>query len=296
MHGISMRYTFDNPCAATRRETQYFELLGDRAIWHQGWKAVTRHRKGSPIDQDPWELYHLDKDFSETRNLAQSEPGRLSALIERWLAEATKYSVLPLDDREWERAAERMRRRSRAHYDYFPGMARIDRLMAPDITGRGFRIEARLMLTAASRREGVMLAWGSRLGGLVLYMRSGMIVLEYVYSQDLRVQVAVPDRLPRGEAMVVASFKKRRGDGGLDLELGGTGLDSRASHIPKAWPTHGMTAGISCGQDAGRPVSGAYSAPFPMDATLLQRVTVIVQDTGAAADRIWPEQSVFLED
>lgn len=293
LHGVSMAYSFDHPAEPTPRDTQYFELLGDRALWQQGWKAVTRHKKGTPMDQDVWELYHLDEDFSETRNLAQREPERLRRLTERWLQEAHKYSVLPLDDREWERAAERIRKESRQQYDYLPQMARVDRLMAPDITGRSFRIEAELVRPQESE-DGVMLAWGSRLGGLVLYIQSGMVVLEYVYSQDLRVRLEVADRLPPGRAAVIASFD-RTSDGGLDLTLGGTGLQAVKNHVSKAWPTHGMTAGISCGHDAGHPVSAAYAAPFPMPEGVLRRVRLTVAKQPGTQPEGLPA-STFLED
>lgn len=293
IHGMSMAYTFDNAGAPTRRDTQYFELLGDRALWQQGWKAVTRHKKGTPMDQDVWELYHLDKDFSEARNLAQSEPERLRLLTQRWLEEAQKYSVLPLDDREWERAAERIREGSRQQYEYLPQMARVDRLMAPDITGRSFRIEAELTRSQKSA-DGVMFAWGSRLGGVVLYAQAGSLVLEYVYSQDVRVRLEVPDSLPMGKASVVAGFD-RAADGGLELTLGGTGLQTAKSRVAKAWPTHGMTAGISCGHDAGHPVSEAYAAPFPMAAGVLQRVRLDVGDRDGAPPQLRPASS-FQED
>lgn len=293
LHGVSMAYTFDNPAEPTKRGTQYFELLGDRALWQRGWKAVTRHQKGAPMDQDVWELYHLDQDFSESHNMAQREPERLRLLTQRWLEEAHKYSVLPLDDREWERAAERIRKGSRQQYDYFPQMARVDRLMAPDITGRSFRIEAELVRSQKSD-DGVMLAWGSRLGGLVLYIQSGMVVLEYVYSQDMRVRLAVEDRLPIGNATVIASFD-RAPDGGLDLALGGAGLLAARSRVSKTWPTHGMTAGISCGHDAGHPVSAAYAAPFPMPEGVLRRVRLTVSERSGSQAQARPE-SAFLED
>jgi len=187
VHGISMAYTFDQPAEPTRRQTQYFELLGDRALWHEGWKAVTRHRRGAPIDQDTWELYHLDEDFSESLNLALQEPQRLKEMMDRWLQEATRYSVLPLDDREWERAAERMRKASRTRYEFLPQMARIDRLMAPDVTQRSFRIEAETRAAAGACR-----GRDSRLGAAVWEVWSstsgGKVHLEYVYSQDSRVE------------------------------------------------------------------------------------------------------------
>jgi arylsulfatase len=292
LHGLSMAYSFDHGAAPTRRRQQYFELLGDRALWQDGWKAVTRHRRGTPMESDVWELYHLDKDFSEARNLAEAEPERLRRMIADWLGEAEKYSVLPLDDREWERAAERIREGARAQYVYRPRMARIDRLMAPDVTGKSFRIDAALK-KGQSPLDGVLFAWGSRLGGLVLYARGGKLVLEYVFSQDERVVIDVPETLPAGDVAVVATFD-RNSQGGLDVALTGTGLPSASGRSPKAWPTHGMTAGISCGHDAGHPVSDVYAAPFPFTGAEISQVTLSVRKDGAAA--AGEKASAFLED
>jgi hypothetical protein len=103
-----MAYTFEAD-VPTRKEIQHFEMLGDRAVWHRGWKAVARHPKGTDFDADQWELYHLDDDFAELNDLAAAEPDRLRKMIELWWSEAGKYGVLPLDDRDWERGAERLR-------------------------------------------------------------------------------------------------------------------------------------------------------------------------------------------
>lgn len=292
LHGTSMAYSFDRAQAPTQRTKQYFELLGDRALWQDGWKVVTRHRKGTPMESDVWELYHLDKDFSEARNLAQAEPARLREMVDGWFTEAEKYSVLPLDDREWERAAERIREGSRAEYVYRPNMARIDRLMAPDVTGKDFRIDAELT-KADAPLDGVLFAWGSRLGGLVIYARQGRLTLEYVFSQDERTVISVDDTLKPGRAIVSATFK-RNGQGGLDVGLTGTGLEKASGQSAKAWPTHGMTAGISCGHDAGHPVSDDYAAPYPFSGAALSRVTLTVRQDGAVP--LEQLASAFLED
>jgi arylsulfatase len=292
LHGTSMAYSFDQAKAPTQRTKQYFELLGDRALWQDGWKVVTRHRKGTPMESDVWELYHLDKDFSEARNLAQAEPTRLREMVDGWFKEAEKYSVLPLDDREWERAAERIREGSRAEYVYRPNMARIDRLMAPDVTGKDFRIDAELV-KADTPLDGVLFAWGSRLGGLVLYAGQGRFTLEYVFSQDERTVISVDDTLKTGRVVVSAIFK-HNGGGGLDVGLSGTGLEKANGQSAKAWPTHGMTAGISCGHDAGHPVSDDYAAPYPFTGAALSRVTLTVRQDGAVP--LEQLASPFLED
>ena len=99
LHGTSMRYAFASPTARSTRSTQYFEMYGHRAIYHDGWKAVTWHATGTDFDDDQWELYDIGSDFSESNDLASSRPEKLAELIERWWTEAGRYDVLPLDDR-----------------------------------------------------------------------------------------------------------------------------------------------------------------------------------------------------
>ena len=96
---MSFVYTLDAADAPTRREVQYFEMFGHRAIWAGGWKAVTRHEAGAAYDEEDWELFHLDNDISETNDLAAVEPERLQTMIKLWWEEAERHGVLPLDDR-----------------------------------------------------------------------------------------------------------------------------------------------------------------------------------------------------
>ena len=86
------------PMRPSPKTTQYFEMVGNRAIWHEGWKAVTFHERGADYDSEPWELYHLEEDIAELNDLAQAEPERLQAMIDLWWREAERYGVLPLDD------------------------------------------------------------------------------------------------------------------------------------------------------------------------------------------------------
>jgi arylsulfatase len=258
LHGISMAYTFeaDGP---TRKETQYFEMLGDRAIWQRGWKAVTRHPEGTDFDADQWELYHLDEDFAELNDLATREPERLRKLIELWWSEAGKYNVLPLDDREWQRAAQRLKMNPRTHYEYLGDMARIDRLSAPDISERSYLITADF--EAGENVEGVILAWGSRFGGFVLYVKDGELHYEYVYSDALNHALAVAFPQRPGKRAVQLKFE-RRNPLANRASLFVDGSAAGAIDIPRTWPTHGTTAGLNCGQDAGAPVSDGYQRPF----------------------------------
>ena len=98
IHGVSLSSTLSDPDAPSPKTTQYFEMIGNRAIWHEGWKAVTFHEPGADYDAEPWELYHLDEDIAELNDLANAEPERLARMIDLWWQEAERYGVLPLDD------------------------------------------------------------------------------------------------------------------------------------------------------------------------------------------------------
>jgi arylsulfatase len=279
VHGTSMAYTFDQPQTPTRKRIQHFEILGDRAIWQDGWKAVARHPKGSDFEADRWELYHLDRDFAEVEDLATQYPERLRAMVGLWWEEAKKYGVLPLDDRDWERAAVRLRMNRTTRYEYFGDMARVDRLSSPDITDRSYRITASFDL-GESNVQGVILAWGSRFGGFVLYVKDEELCYEYVYSESVRHVVRAPLRLPRGRAEVQVAFQRTgKNAGRAVLWIGGR--ETGVIEIPRTWPTHGTTAGLNCGLDAGAPVSDAYVRPFRFTGRSLRVMVELAEEGGA---------------
>ena len=264
IHGTSLAYTFAHPDAPTRKQTQLFELLGDRALWHAGWKAVARHPKGKDFDADEWELYHLAEDYSEIHDLAQSRPDKLKEMVALWWLEAHKYGVMPLDDRDWERAAERLKMNPVEHYELHGEMARIDRLSAPDITDRSYAIKATFGMAGVvgnSAFEGVLLAWGSHFGGFVLFIENGSLIYEYVYSESVKHTLKVDFRPATDPPCVELKFvRDGKNAGTASLHVDGVKLGS--VHIPRTWPTHGTTAGLNCGRDAGSPVSFSYRAPF----------------------------------
>ena len=99
MHGRTLQPTFDDACAPAQRPVQYFEQMGHRGIWADGWKATTYHEAGHPYDDEEWELFHLDDDFSECHNLAPEQPEKLREMIDLWWSQAGEMGVLPLDDR-----------------------------------------------------------------------------------------------------------------------------------------------------------------------------------------------------
>ena len=149
LSGISMRYTFDaSPDTPTRKQRQYYAMLGSRGIWEDGWKACAVHAplsgKGH-FDKDEWELYHVDVDRSESNNLAKRRPEKLEALVKAWFEEAEKNLVLPLDDRTAMEvlAVERPSEEApRERYIYYPGTAPVPEGVAANTRGRSYKIIA----------------------------------------------------------------------------------------------------------------------------------------------------------
>ena len=210
IHGKSMAYTFDDPTATTRKTTQYFEMTGHRGIWHRGWKAVTRHTHGAPYSPTEWELYHLDGDFSEARDLADVELGKMDELAAVWCEEAEKYDVLPLDDRYMELfGSYRTDPRSpvyRRRIDYYPPVSHIERIATPPIEHCSYIVE----IEASGVMEGVVLAYGGATSGFVLYLQAGRF---YHESNAAGLSTTHSLALPRGVDMLLQFEFERLDDG-----------------------------------------------------------------------------------
>jgi arylsulfatase A-like enzyme len=186
LSGVSMRYSFGaKPDAPTKKKRQYYSMLGTRGIWEDGWKAATLHAplvgKGN-FDKDQWELYHVDADRSESKDLAKKHPDKLEKLIKVWFEEADKNLVLPLDDRSAaevlgvERPAEEA---PRERYIYYTGTSPVPEGVAVNTRGPSFKIMANVEITDPNC-SGVIFAHGSRFGGHSLFLKDKK--LHYVYN------------------------------------------------------------------------------------------------------------------
>ena len=184
LNGVSMRYSFDDANAPTTKKRQYFSMLGTRGIWQDGWKAAALHApisgKGH-FDQDRWELYHVDEDRAEARNLADEHPEKLQELIAAWFEEARRISfcrltIGPPSSRSTTSARQGEPPRSR--YIYYPDTSPVPESTAVNIRGRSYKILADVEVTPES--EGVIFAHGSRFGGHSLFIRDRK--LHYVYN------------------------------------------------------------------------------------------------------------------
>jgi arylsulfatase len=191
MEGTSMLYSFDNAAAPERHELQYFEMFGNRGIYHKGWSAVTKHKTpwvmvGGELpafDDDLWELYDGNSDYSQAHNLATEQPERLAALQRLWLIEAVKYNVVPLDDRTAERLEPSMAGRPtliRGNSQlFFSGMGRLSENSVVSIKNKSFSVTAEVDVPDG-RANGVIIAQGGRFGGWTLYFKDGNA--KFVYN------------------------------------------------------------------------------------------------------------------
>jgi arylsulfatase len=186
LSGVSMSYSFAaKPDGPTQKQRQYYAMLGTRGMWEDGWKASAIHAaltsKGN-FDKDEWELYHVDADRSESKNLAKEHPEKLQALIKAWFEEADKNLVLPLDDRSArellgvERPTEEP---PRERYAYYPGTSPVPEGVAVNTRGRSYKILANVEISEPIC-SGVIFAHGSRFGGHALFINDKK--LHYVYN------------------------------------------------------------------------------------------------------------------
>ena len=186
LSGVSMKYSFDaKPDGPTQKKRQYYTMLGTRAIWEDGWKAVAVHAplsgKGN-FDKDAWQLYNVDVDRAESKDLAKQFPEKLEALKKAWFEEADKNLVLPLDDRSAMEILTTARPQSelpREDYTYYPGTSPVPEGVAVNTRGRSYKILADVEIQDANT-SGVIFAHGSRFGGHALFIKDKK--LYYVYN------------------------------------------------------------------------------------------------------------------
>jgi len=264
--GASLRYSFDNAAAPDARHVQYFEMMGHRAIYANGWKAVTRHTSGVPFEDDDWELYHIAEDRSECNNLAAERPELVAELVERWWQEAEEYGVLPLDDRLIELFMTRYRDRSPhpadRRYHYFPPMSPMPGQVAPALGGRGWDLAA--SIDRPDGAGGVLYATGTENSGVSVFVDDSLLYLDYNCFGDHHVLTSTR-QVPAGPSVVGVRFRRVGRGGHATLVIDGE--ESGALDIPFAM-TMISSVGPSVGYDHGSPVSEHYRGPFPFEGTL----------------------------
>ena len=267
VNGVSMRYSFDSAQAPTKKERQYYAMLGTRGIWEDGWKASAVHAPISGqghFDEDRWELYHVDSDRAESRNLAAEHPEKLQELIKVWFAEADANFVLPLDDRtavEQLGLARPQAEPPRSRYIYYPDTAPVPEGAAVNVRGRSYKILADVEVTKDS--EGVIFAHGSRFGGHTLFIKDHKLHYVYNFLGIKPEQTFVSPELKPGKLTLGVEFI-REGAGEHGESLGTAKLyvgDQVVAEGPMRAQVGKFTLsgdGLCVGFDSADPVSRSY--------------------------------------
>jgi len=270
--GVSMLYSFDDGKAAERHKTQYFEMIGNRGIYHKGWTAVTKHRtpwttgaiKTIPFDDDVWELYDTNTDWTQAHDLAKKMPEKLHELQRLWLIEAVKYNVVPLDDRLSERFNPDISGRPQLirgnRQLLFGGMKRLTMASMVNMMNKSHAITAEVV-SPKTGAEGVILASGGLTGGFSLYAKGGKLKYCYNFCGLQHFFVEGTQAIPGGKHQVRMEFAY---DGG-GLAKGGTvslfvdGQKVGEGRVEMTEPfAYSADETVDVGMEAGSPVSPDY--------------------------------------
>ncbi len=294
LHGVSFAHTFDDAGAASRHRTQYYEMLGHRAIDHDGWRAVcpwpgpsfeeAERPFGTPItmadlddlDAHHWELYHVDEDIAETRNLAQEHRSKLIEMIALWYVEAGKYNVMPIDGSVLQRImTERPQiTENRTSYTFRSGTQAVPAAVAPRVLNRPHSVTADVEIPPGGA-QGVLLCQGTNAGGWSLYVKDGHLHYAHNYVQRALHHVASSETVPEGRHALRFEFEPT---GAPDIAHG-KGAPGRAqlyidgrlvgeTEMPVTTPITFNPGGMACGANPGSAVTPDYQAPFRFTGTL----------------------------
>ena len=254
--GTSLVYSLHDANCSSRKPIQYFEMMGKRGLWLDGWKAVTRHQSGDAYNEDQWELYHLDEDFSESRNLASEEPSRLRNMIDLWWLEAGRNGVLPLDDRVGQRG--RKLEKPRTSYRFIPPMSHVPRVKSPSLADGNWLLKADVEISSG-QTEGVIFAQGSFLNGISLYVQNGFLAFVYTVMDTPSTWIS-KDLLPIGRLTIDLLFQKQTSGSGIFLLKV---QDKEIASFVISDTTHmSSMRGADVGRDLDAPVTDLYNAPF----------------------------------
>jgi len=313
VEGLSFAHAFDKADAVSKHKTQYFEMMGHRSIYHDGWRAVcpwpgTSFTEagaffGAPMSKDKlieldakgWELYDITKDFAENHNLAAENRPKLIEMIANWYVEAGKYNVLPVDSRGVARIAEPRPQIAvdRKSYTYYPGTQMVPANAGPRVLNRSHSITADVEVPKGGA-EGALISAGDVQGGYCFYVQGGKLHYVYNYVGSDFYHIESKTAVPEGHHALRFEFevtgkpdipngKGAPGRGQLYIDDTLVGQGDIALTMPL---TLGIVAGIVCGADIGSPVWNKYKPPFTFTG-MLHSVTVdvsgdLIKDTEAA--------------
>ncbi|HQY20611.1 MAG TPA: arylsulfatase [Ignavibacteria bacterium] len=305
--GVSMLYSFNDGSAPEQHETQYFEMFGNRGIYHKGWTAVTRHKtpwllmeeKTLPFDDDVWELYDTTKDWTQANDLSKEMPEKLHELQRLWLMEAVRYNVLPLDDD----IAKKMNPDTAGRpilikgdtQILFGGMGRLLENCVLNIKNKSHAVTAEIEVPEAGA-EGVIIAQGANIGGWSLYAKDGKLKYCYNLGGINYYYVESENKIPAGQHQVRMEFAY---DGG-GLAKGGVvslfvdGKKDGEGKVDMTLPmVYSADDGCDVGVDSGAPVSEDYGPLGNRFNGKVRGVQLSITDDGKNSDHmVDPEEAV----
>lgn len=273
IEGVSMVYTFDDAGAPGRRTTQYFEMLGNQGIYHDGWMASAVRgapwlSENEPMDllNMPWELYNIEEDFSQANDLAEQEPEKLQEMVKLFFAEAAKYNVLPLDDRKTARLNVDNRpslTQGRSKFVY-PNLLRLPEGAAPDLKHKSHTLSAEVEIPEQGA-EGMLVTQGGRFAGFGLMVKDGKLVYHYNLAGIDRTTIESDERLPSGKVSLKAVYKTDADKpyAGAEVTLYANDKEIGKGRVEKSIPNRvTLDETFDIGFDTGTPVMEGYDMPF----------------------------------
>jgi arylsulfatase len=287
LEGVSFKAALVDPDAITGKQTQFYEMLGTRGIWHQGWFANTVHAATPSgwghFDADRWELYHIERDRSQCHDLATEHPDKLEELKALWFAEADKYDGLPLADLNIVEMMGRWRpylAGQRNSYTYYPNTAEVPLGACAALRGRSFAVLARVSVDSTGA-GGVLFKQGARHGGHVLFIVDGRLHYVYNFLGEQEQWLSAPDTIPLGEHVLGVRYQRSGTVENSHTPIGEASLyvdDTVVAVLPEMITQPGAFAlaggGVSVGRNTGQAVSSAYKAPFTFSGGTIADVTV----------------------
>ncbi len=296
IEGVSFAPTLWDPHDPGRHITQYYEMLGSRALYHDGWKAVVfrplafvRYTEDDDpfrsYEDDDWELYHVAEDFSEIRDLAAERPEKLAELVDIWWREAERYNVLPLTNMPIVGADPRYRRR---HYVFYPGIGTIPQIVAPNIHNRAWTLRAELVVPDAGV-EGAIACHGSHAGGYAVFLRHNRVYFTYNHLGTTWTTVAAEVPLPTGPVEARVEFVPTGAHAGdVDLYYGDVPVGQ--GHIPRTTLVTVGVHGFTVGYQRGSAIDPTFAGRREVTPGALRRVVIETksepQRTPPSEDRV----------
>jgi arylsulfatase len=324
VQGFSFAHSFDDAATESKHHTQYFEMFGHRSIYHEGWKAVCPFPGpsfaeaaeqgryfGAPLttevlndlDANGWELYNVEEDPAETRDLAAEMPDKVQEMAQRWYAEAGKYGVLPLATGDLQRGnvPRPTVSQPRKRYVYYPGSAPVPLSAAPRLYNRPHSITAEVLIPKEGA-EGMLMTQGGRLAGYALYVKEGRLHYIHNYVGLEKFELVSGEPIPTGDVSLRYEFEPT-GDPQFREGKGAPGRfqlyinDKLVGNLEVPYSTPNMFGmlGASCGYAAFDSVNPeVYEAPFRFTGEIKQVVIdvsgEVIKDEEAELKRLMTQQ------